>query len=300
VTLSGLVVPTPTLFDPDGELDPVRNRHYASVLSRAGVGHLFPLGSLGEFPVLEEAERSLLVRGVREGVAGAADLWVGVGAPSTRRAVRQAVAAEEDGAAAVVAVPPYYLRPTEAAIADYYRAIRGATSLPLLAYNIPSKVGYALSPGLLRGLADGQVVNGLKDTAGSLESVRAFLKALPAGFPIFPGDDAVASAAIAEGAAGAVLGTANVAPRLGIRLVEALRHQQLDEAKRIQGVVDRLAEALARGPFPSAGKFLARYVRRADDGYRAPYVALTDDEERAVLAGYTPLAATLEEFLREP
>jgi 4-hydroxy-tetrahydrodipicolinate synthase len=300
VSLSGLVLPTPTLFDDDGQLDPDRNRRFIEGLVHDGVTRVFPLGSLGEFPIVDEGERSVLLRSVRDGAADGAELWVGVGAAATRQAVRHVQEAERLGAQGLIAVPPFYLRPTEASVADHFRALKRATSLPLFAYNIPGKVGYALAPALVRRLAEEGVLQGLKDTAGSIASVRAFLAALPTGFPVLPGDDGLASDAVRAGAAGAVMGTANVAPRLGLRLLEALRQEKTEEAKRLQALVDRLAAVLELGPFPSTGKFLAHHVRGAPDGYREPYGPLTDDERRAVLAGFAPLEASFEEFLREP
>ncbi|HTT25574.1 MAG TPA: dihydrodipicolinate synthase family protein [Thermoplasmata archaeon] len=299
MALAGLAVPTPTLFDIEGAFDEDRNRRYHAGLVAAGVDHLFPLGSLGEFPSVEEEERDRLLDIVQGTLRGATDLWVGVGAPSTRCAVRWAQHARDREAAALLAVPPYYLRPTAAAIADYYRAIARATGIPLLAYNIPAKVGYALTPELVHALAREGTLVGIKDTSGSLESVRGFLQGAPAGFAVLPGDDVLAGASIAAGATGAVMGLANIAPNLGKALVRAALDGRADEVARHQAVVESLAHVVAQGPFPSTGKYLARHLRGAPDGYRAPYGPLTDDEERAVIVGLTPVRAVLDPYLQE-
>ncbi len=298
MALRGLVVPTPTLFDANEEIDPAANRQFADGLVRAGAEHLFALGSLGEFPSVEEPERGPLLRAVVDGLRGSADLWAGIGAPSTRRAVARARAADSIGAAVLVAVPPYYLHPSEAAIAEYYRQIARATGRPLLAYNIPAKVGYALSPDLVHRLAAEGVLAGAKDTAGSLESVKGFLTDAPTGFPVFPGDDALAGASIRAGAAGAVMGTANIVPRLAIELVRSAADPASKEWAPLQGLIDAVARAMGRGPFPSAVKFLARQLRNAPDGYRAPYGALTDAEAHDVLAELEGVSADLDRYLR--
>ena len=297
--LRGLVVPTPTLFDAVGELDPARNRTYAEGLSRAGVEHLFPLGSLGEFPSIEEPERDHLLRALADGLRSPTDLWVGVGAPSTRRAVRNARAAADLGATAVVAVPPYYLTPTEPAIAEYYREIARSVGVPLLAYNIPAKVGYALRPGLVHELARDGVLVGIKDTAGSIESVRSFLRGAPPGFAVLPGDDLLARTALGEGAAGAVMGLANIVPGLGIGLVRAALSNDLNAAAKHEAVLGRLAAVVALGPFPSTGKYLAHLIRQAPTGYRAPYGPLTDAEIAVLLGALAPLRPSLDPYLRE-
>jgi dihydrodipicolinate synthase/N-acetylneuraminate lyase len=288
VTLGGLIVPTPTLFGEKGELDPERNARFTRGLVEAGVDHIFTLGSLGEFPSIATDERPGLLAAVVGAVSGRTDVWVGCGAPSTLEAVRRAREAESAGAAALVAVPPYYLHPTEGSIGRYYRELHRATRLPLLAYNIPSLVGYALRPGFLHALGAEGVIQGVKDTNGSQASVLEHLRGAPPGYVVIPGDDELATDSILAGSAGAVMGTANVLPRTAVGLVRAALSRDTAEAREHQAVIDRLVHVLRAGPFPSTGKYLARRLRGADDGYRSPYDPLTSDEEARVLAALAP------------
>ncbi len=295
--LEGLVVPIPTLFADDGRLEPGRNSKFARALSEANVDHLFALGSLGEFPSLTDPERASLVELVIESAAGRTDVWVGAGAPSTRQAVRYAEEAEAAGAAAIVAVPPYYLHPPLGAVERYYREIRHAIEIPLLAYNIPSLVGYALPAPLVHGLAREGVLSGVKDTSGAIESVQAFLSGRPEGFSVLPGDDAFASGAIARGAVGAVMGIANLVPRLCVELVSRARSGDTGRALELQELVDALVAVSRTGPFPSTDKFLAARLWGAEVGYRSPYDPLSAEEEGRVLAALEPLRERLNPFL---
>jgi dihydrodipicolinate synthase/N-acetylneuraminate lyase len=95
------------------------------------------------------------------------------------------------------------------------------------------------------------------------------------------------------------MGLGNIAPGLDVALVRAALQKKPEEVAKHQAVVDRLAQVVALGPFPSTGKYLARQLRGAPDGYRAPYGPLTDVEEHAVVVGLTPLRADLEPYLRE-
>ncbi|HTT73059.1 MAG TPA: dihydrodipicolinate synthase family protein [Thermoplasmata archaeon] len=297
MALDGLSVPIPTLFADDGAVDLGRNSRFARTLSDAKVDHLFALGTLGEFPLVTDDERTKLVDLWVQSVSGKTDVWVGCGAPATARAVAYATEAESAGAEAIVAVGPYYLKPTVAALGGYFRAIHEAITVPLLAYNIPAFVGYALPPDLVHALARDGVLAGIKDTSGSLESVRSFLAGAPDGFAVFPGDDALAAAAIAAGAAGAVMGMANLVPALCVGLVAAARAHEAGRATELQGLVDQLVEVTRAGPFPSVDKFLAHRLRGADVGYRAPFGPLAPEEEAAVLARLAPIEARLKPFL---
>ncbi len=297
MSLDGLVVPIPTLFDAEGALDLGRNAKFARGLSDAHVDHLFALGSLGEFASLTDAERERFQEVVIETVGIGTDVWVGCGAPSTRQAVAYAASAETAGAAAVVLVPPYYLHPPIPAVERYYRAVRSAVSVPVIAYNIPSLVGYALPPERVHALGRDGVLAGVKDTSGALASVRSFLDGRPDGFAVFPGDDAFASGAIGAGAAGAVMGIANVAPSLCRELVRAAADGKAERASELQALVDALVDVSRVGPFPSTDKFLANELRGCEVGFRAPYDPLSTAEESAVRARLEPLRERLRPFL---
>jgi dihydrodipicolinate synthase/N-acetylneuraminate lyase len=295
--LDGLAAPILTLFDPVGELDLGRNAAFARNLSESGVDHLFVLGTTGEFPSVTARERGPLIEVVVESATGHTDVWAGCGAPSTAQAVAFAQEAEEMGVDALVAVPPYYLHPSVTAIDHYYRALAKAVQLPLLAYNNPSTVGYALPPAVILRLAKDGVLSGIKDSGGTIESVSGYLTGAPKEFAVLPGDPPLATAAILRGARGAVMGVANVVPRLCVTLVHAALRGDWAQAAELQPVVDDLVAVVKAGPSPATFKFLAAYLRGTDVGYRAPYEPLTPDEEKVVLERLAPLRPRLVPFL---
>ncbi len=299
MALEGLAVPTLTMFGADGSIDVGKNAQFARRLSELHVDHLFLLGSMGEFPSIADKERARYLETVIESCTGKTDAWVGCGAPSTRLAVALAEEAESFGAAAVVAVPPYYLHPPLASIERYYRRLREALTVPLFAYNIPSMVGYALPAAFLHRLGRDGVIAGAKETSGSFPAVEALLDGRPAGFGVFPGDDAFASEAILHGAAGAVMGLANLVPRLGVELVGAARRGDRARAAELQTIVNALAQVVQGSPFPSTAKFLLARFAGIDAGYRSPIDPLTEEESRAVLARLGPLEAGLAPFLKD-
>jgi 4-hydroxy-tetrahydrodipicolinate synthase len=293
VVIEGLAVPIPTLFDDHGAVDPARIEAFVSDLCRRGVDHIFVLGTLGEFPSVDSSERRGILEACHHALRGKVDLWVGCGAPSTRRAVRFAREAQEAGAAVLLAVAPYFLEPTGASIAEYFRKIHESISVPLLAYNIPAHVGYALTPELVHGLAREKVLSGIKDTSGRIESVVGFLEKAPKGFAVLPGDDTLALESVRRGAAGAIMGLANIAPKLCVRLLARARARDWKGAEELQALLERLARVVALGPFPSTDKFLASRLRSVPVGYREPFGPLSASEEKRVLEALAPLEASL-------
>ncbi|MGC2289568.1 MAG: dihydrodipicolinate synthase family protein [Thermoplasmata archaeon] len=297
MTLEGLSVPVPTIFGENGQIDAGQNARFTRKLCDAHVDHIFALGTLGEFPLIAPPERLLLLEAIIESLGWQTDAWIGCGAPGTAQAVANAEQAEEAGAAAVVVVPPYFLTPTAASIKHYFRAIKKAVGVPVLGYNIPAHVGYALPPSLVHELAREKVLSGLKDTSGSLDSVQGFLHGAPEGFAVFPGDDILAGPAIAAGAAGAVMGSANVVPRLAIDLVAAARKGDAMKVAELETPLRALLVAMEAGPFPSVIKYLAQRLRGAEVGYREPYGPLTGEERSKVDAALVPAEPLLRPFL---
>lgn len=290
-------MPVLTIFGDAEQVDIGQNARFTRVLCDARVDHIFLLGTTGEFPLVAPSERTALVEAVIESLGWHTDGWVGCGAPSTAQAIANATEAEGAGAAAIVAVPPYYLTPTEASIKHYFRAIKQAIGIPLLAYNIPAHVGYALSPALIHELAREKVLAGIKDTSGSLDSTVGFLHEAPEGFAVFPGDDILVGPAIAAGAAGAVMGSANVVPRLAVDIVAAARNGDTAKVSELETPLRALLGVMQAGPFPAVVKYLAHRLRQADVGYRAPYGPLTDEERDRVEAALAPAEPLLRPFL---
>ena len=297
MTLEGLATPTLTFFNAEGAVDLGRNGHFARKLCEDRVDHLFVLGSTGEFPSILSGERAPLIEVVVESATSGTDVWAGCGAPSTAQAVEFAEEAEGIGVAALVAVPPYYLHPSLTAVDHYYRALRAATSVPLLAYNNPPLVGYPLPPSLLHALARDGVLSGVKDSAGSLESVTAYLTGAPEGFAVLPGDPPLASPAIQRGSRGAVMAISNVVPKLCVELVAAARRGDRTRTRELQTLVDQLVAVSKAGPGISTLKFLMSQLRGEETGYRAPYEPLTAAEQSAVLVRLEPVRPLLAPFL---
>jgi len=100
------------------------------------------------------------------------------------------------------------------------------------------------------------------------------------------------------GASGAVMGMANLVPRLCVELVRAAHAGETARATECQALVNELVLASRAGPFPSTDKFLAAELWGADVGYRAPYDPLAPDEVAAVRARLEPLRPKLAPFLR--
>lgn len=197
--LTAMVTP----FDAEGALDVDGAVTLARWLVAHGSQGLVLAGTTGESPVLSDDEKVSLW----EAVAGAIAVPViaGSGTNDTAHSVELTRRAAEVGVAGILAVTPYYNRPSQTGLDGHFRAVAEASNLPVLIYDIPVRTGRKVATDTLVRLAR-EVPNivGVKDAAGNpAESARLVAEA-PVDFDLYSGDDALTLPLLAVGAAGVV------------------------------------------------------------------------------------------------
>ena len=230
----------PTLFGPDGELDPDANRALYKLLAGLLDG-LFVAGTTGEFPALEDAERlSLFELALAE--AGPDRVIAHIGAPDTRHASRLAQAAVALGARRIAAITPYYLpaRPDE--LAAHYRRIRDAVPGPeLYAYIFPERTGLRVPPPLFAEVAEAAGLAGAKVSGSASADLAGYVAAAP-GLRIFSGNDANPAATMQAGGAGVISGRSAAYPEVYAAL--PAQQARLDQIVALGASIGRLKHAL--------------------------------------------------------
>ena len=146
--LTAMVTP----FTADGELDGARAAELARWLVDRGNDGLVLAGTTGESPVLTDDERTELWRVVREAVD--VPLVAGATTNDTAHSVAMTQAAHELGMDGILAVTPYYNRPSQAGLEAHFRAVAAASPLPVLLYDIPVRTGRKISTELMVRLAE--------------------------------------------------------------------------------------------------------------------------------------------------
>lgn len=201
----GVGVALVTLFDDRGEVDAAATGELAARLVEAGVRGVVVAGTTGEGATLERGERVALVDAVAKAVGGAAPVWAGTGAPSSRQAATLTVDAIEAGADAVLA-----LCPTGATDPiGYYRVVADAAGdVPVAAYHYPK----VAPPGIPSEALPDLPAAALKDSTGDADRLLVDVTAFPGA--VYTGAPPVLLAAGAVGARGAILALANARPEV--------------------------------------------------------------------------------------
>jgi len=191
-----------TPFDKLGRVDLAGAAELARWLVANGNDGLVVAGTTGEGPTLTDAETVELWSAVRGAVT--VPLLAGTGTASTAHSVELTKAAAGVGADAALVVTPYYNRPSQEGLKAHFRAVAGASALPVLAYDIPVRTGRALARETLLELACEGTICGVKDAAGSPAGAAALVKRAPEGFELYCGDDALTLPLLAVGAVGVI------------------------------------------------------------------------------------------------
>ncbi|MGH9150908.1 MAG: 4-hydroxy-tetrahydrodipicolinate synthase [Acidimicrobiales bacterium] len=282
--LTAMVTP----FDAEGRLDLDAVGVVARWLVANGSEGLVVAGTTGESSVLTDDEKRDLWRAAAEAVT--VPVLAGAGSNDTAHSAALATAAEEAGAAGVLAVTPYYNRPSQAGIEAHFRAVAAATSLPVVLYDIPVRTGRRIAGDTMLRLAR-EVANivAVKDAASDVAGSARVLARAPSSFELYSGEDALTLPLLAVGAVGVVGVATHWSGRVHAQMVAAFAKGDVDEARRLNA---SLLESFAfetgdDAPNPIPAKAMMRVLGLPVGQCRLPMGPAPDgleDRARRVLA----------------
>lgn len=198
----------------------------------AGIHFLVPLGTTGETPCLDEQERIKLLELTREHCGGR-KVIAGGGTNSLAQTVRSIKLLEPHGADAFLIVVPYYNKPTQQGMYEYFKAVADSTDKPLVLYNVPGRTGANLLAETTLRLAEIENIVAVKEASGNYAQISEIIRNAPEGFSVLSGNDDETLPLMATGAAGIISVASNVAPRLMVELAESLMRDEMDTARRL-------------------------------------------------------------------
>ncbi|WP_049900346.1 dihydrodipicolinate synthase family protein [Halococcus agarilyticus] len=281
LSLGGVISPTITAFHDDESVDYETTAAHARFVLDRGVDGVFPLGTNGEFALLDAAERAGVVESVVDEVGGEVPVIAGVGAESTYHTVRNAERAADAGADGVVVVTPYYYPLDDEGALSHYRRVADAIDLPIYAYHIPSRTGNGLSSETLAEMADIDAVAGMKDSSKDVPWLGRAIAANP-DLAVLTGADSLQFVGRVLGGVGGVSAVSNALPELVVDLHETYEAGDLDRARDLQDTLYEVRAAFEAGPY-LAGVKGALSLRGFDAGpLRSPLRRMTDEGEAAL------------------
>jgi 4-hydroxy-tetrahydrodipicolinate synthase len=208
--LSGVWIPLITPFQ-DGKVDIASYRRLIGHYLDKGVSGLFPLGTTGESPTLDDDEVDAIIEETVATVRSRVPVFVGIGGNATHKVIKTIKRLERYDFHGIVSVCPYYNRPTQEGLLQHFGAIAESTDRKILVYNIPYRTSINLANDTLLRLAERPNIVGVKDSSGSIAQSLDLLATRPKGFSVLTGDDSMFFPLLCSGADGGILASAHIA-----------------------------------------------------------------------------------------
>jgi 4-hydroxy-tetrahydrodipicolinate synthase len=258
----GVIVPLVTPLTASGAIDADSMSSLIEHVVGAGVDGVLVLGSTGENGGLAASDREAAVRAVVAAAGGRVHVMAGVAALGTNDAVHDGRRFAELGADSLLLSAPFVFSPSDTEMEIHFCRVADAVRIPVVAYDVPSRVRVALSPRLVARLAEAGVVSGVKDSSNDLGKPRLVAE-LTRSIPTFiryTGSEEAIDALLLGSCHAAVPGLANVFPSLHVALARAAGEGDWDTAARRQREIIELLGLYAAplaGASPTGAFFAA-------------------------------------------
>jgi 4-hydroxy-tetrahydrodipicolinate synthase len=283
-----------TPLDTELEVNEAATRRLARHLVEHGSDGLVVAGTTGESATLSDDEKLQVLDIVIDEVGGDATVIAGTGSNDTAHSVHLTRAATEHGADGVLAVTPYYNKPSPRGLKAHFEAVADATDKPVMLYNIPARCVINLDPGLLAEVARTPNVVAIKQANADLEQARAIVE--EAGLDLYAGDDNLVRSFAEVGGAGGVCVSSHLVGRRMQEMYEAAVAGDDERARAIDAELADVYETLFFTASPAPLKAALNMLGFEAGGCRLPIADLTEDELPRVSAmleahGLVPSAA---------
>jgi 4-hydroxy-tetrahydrodipicolinate synthase len=251
--ICGPFVAIVTPFDQDERVNYAALTRQVERQAKVGNG-VFCAGTNGEFYTLSFGEKVAVAETCVRAAAGRVTVLAHIGENSTDQTIALGRAVQGLGVKAVSVITPGFIACSQAELIAHYRRVADALAVPVYLYNIPARTGNTIEPDTARVLADHPNIIGIKDSAGSQESLDRFL-AVAAGrsdFDVLVGPDSLILHGLKNGAAGSISGLGNVCPVTLNGIWSAFSKGDMPAAETHQNKFSTLRKELYAQGFPPA------------------------------------------------
>lgn len=250
----GILTAIPTPLDSQLEVDVAPLAAHVRRMIAAGADGVVPLGGTGEYTALTARQRLQVVEAALEAGAGKLPVIPGILSPGIGDAIDNARAFVSAGAQALMVVTPYYFRPTQDGIVDYFKRFADEVDADIILYEIPYRTGVSLQYQTVDRLADMTRVVGIKACNPDLAQQMRVAELAKSKMAILTGEEDVLPLHVAMGAVGAVISSSNIVPRQWAKVLRLAMEGKLADAMALHTSLRPLIDAIFAEPNPAPVK----------------------------------------------
>jgi len=178
-----------TPFDERGDIDYAQARKLAKGLTESGTDGLVIGGTTGESPSMSDEEKIRLFAEIKEEVGNSAAVIAGTTDNNHAKSIELSIEAEKVGVDGLLLTVPAYNKPPQEGLYQNFKSIAGATNLPGLLYNVPSRTSLNMDAETTLRLAEIDNIVGVKEASSDYSQITNIIDKAPDGFEVWSGND---------------------------------------------------------------------------------------------------------------
>jgi 4-hydroxy-tetrahydrodipicolinate synthase len=246
----GIIPAMVTPLDDNGNVNKLTLGKLTNYLINEKVHGLFVVGSTGEWYGLDIDQKKKVFETVVKEANGRVPIYAGTGAITTQETVKLTKIAKDIGVSAVSILTPVFISPNQEELYNHYRIIANSVDIPILLYNNPGRTGINLSADLVERLSKIDNIIGIKDSSGDMTLTGEFIRRTNDNFCVLAGRDTLILSTLIYGGKGAISATANIVPKIAVKIYEEYIKGNIKEALKAQYDLAPLRLAFSLGSFP--------------------------------------------------
>jgi 4-hydroxy-tetrahydrodipicolinate synthase len=265
-----------------GKVDEKKFEEFVALQVEAGVTGVVPCGTTGESVYLSHEEQKRLIEICVSLCKGKILVLPGTGTVSideTLILTQNAKKAKADGA---VIITPWYIKPSQESLYQYFKKINDSIEFPFIVYNNPTRTGVETSLETIHRFIDLKNVKGVKDCSPCLQRVPELKRLVGDRLSLLTGNDDALAAFLGMGAQGGIVITPNVAPTYFVKLMKAWREADLSTFQQVWKDIYPLIAAISLETNPTTIKYAMSLVHGGTCEYRLPFVSLNPSTKQAI------------------
>jgi len=268
-TGTGIAIVTP--FHADGKIDWDNYKKLIEFWISGKVEYLVVLGTTGESATVHGDDKQQVFSFVSKAVAGRLPLVAGIGGYDTNDVLHGFKTFDLTGYDAILSVSPYYSKPNQEGLFQYYKTLSDNAPLPVMMYNVPGRTGQNITAETqLRIARECKNVFATKEASGNFDQIMQIIKYKPADFMVISGDDGITLPMIALGAEGVTSVVANAYPRGFSDMVRLCLDGKFAEARELHYRYTDIINSMFAEGSPSGVKAYLSEMGLCQNTFRQP------------------------------
>lgn len=283
--LQGSFVALVTPFK-DGSVDYIALEGLLQYQLENGTDGIVLLGTTAETAGLASDEKDALLRFAMQKIGGKIPVMIGTGTNNLHQSLAQTEKAKQLGADYALVITPYYIKPTQNGMYEYFKEIATKVSIPIVIYNVPGRTGVNIAASTVVRLArECPNIVAVKEASGNVVQATQILRDAPEGFSLMSGEDALNMPLIAIGGQGTISVTANVAPKLVSEHIHTCLKGDIALAARQHQQLSKLNDLMFIETNPIPAKEALHMMGKLELEFRSPMCPLMEANRAALKAG---------------